>query len=301
MIEQPVRQPKPHPFFDKHTVICTILMIIGSYILVMFPASVFMGVLCFVLRITDIQSVLFLGVVPMALLVLLVYRLWFRPEFRGILFSGFFKTLRFAAAMPVFWLVLCLPDLLNGNYPQTFNLQVLSLGLTAGFSEEVVFRGLPLSYLKRQLRSEKQVPLIVFVTGGIFGLVHVSNILFGASVSASLVQGVATSCIGIFLGAVFIRGGNVFVPILLHSLHDMFVLSFQAADEVSVTIEREAETADIFSVLICLGLAIFGLFLIRKSKRSEICRLWAGKWSQTTENLPETPAETISETTGGQI
>jgi membrane protease YdiL (CAAX protease family) len=257
----------------------------------MIPASFVIGVVSVMMGLGDPTDYIFLGVIIMAPLTLLIHRLWFLPDFKGILFRGFLKTLRCCPVILLFWLVLCLPDFLEGNFPQTFNLKVISLSVTAGFSEEIIFRGLPLSYLKRQLRSEKQVPLIVIITGIIFGLTHLTNIFVGASVSASLVQGVVTICIGIFLGAVFMRGGNILVPMLLHTLHDMLMLSFMKADEVSAVLTEEASLSDISEVLLCAALAAFGFFLIRRSKRREICDMWAETWSQTTENRPETPAE----------
>ena len=78
---------------------------------------------------------------------------------------------------------------------------------------------------------------------------------------------------------------------LLHTLHDALLLSFMEADEVTAVIEEEATLSDIPVALICAALAAFGFFLIRRSKRGEICRMWAETWSQTTENLPELPAE----------
>ncbi len=104
-------------------------------------------------------------------------------------------------------------------------------------------------------------------------------------------QWAATTCIGIFLGAVFMRGGNILVPMLLHTLHDALILSFEDADEVSAIVEQDAETGDIFLVAVCIALAAYGFFLIRKSKRKEICEMWAETWSQQNENLPEAPAQ----------
>lgn len=290
-MEQSLSQTRQHPFFDRHTVLGTIVLILWAYFIVMIPASFVIGVVSVMMGLGDPTDYIFLGVIIMAPLTLLIHRLWFIPDFKGILFRGFLKTLRCCPVILLFWLVLCLPDFLEGNFPQTFNLKVISLSVTAGFSEEIIFRGLPLSYLKRQLRSEKQVPLIVIITGTIFGLTHLTNIFVGASVSASLVQGVVTICIGIFLGAVFMRGGNILVPMLLHTLHDMLMLSFMKADEVSAVLTEEASLSDISEVLLCAALAAFGFFLIRRSKRREICDMWAETWSQTTENRPETPAE----------
>lgn len=282
---------KQHPFFDRHTVLGTIALILWAYFIVMIPASFGIGVASIFLRLGDPMNYIFIGVIPMALVTLLIHRLWFRPEFKGILFRGFAQALRCCPVILIYWLLLCMPDFMDGNFPQTFNLKVISLAVTAGFSEEVIFRGLPLSYLKRQLRAEKQIPLIVFVTGAVFGLTHITNILMGASVSASFVQGLDATCIGIFFGAVFMRSGNILVPMLLHLLHDMLLLSFQEADEVSAVLTENASLSDIPTFLLCAGLAAFGFFLIRKSRRSEICKMWSETWSQTTESLPASPAE----------
>ncbi|MBR3448312.1 MAG: CPBP family intramembrane metalloprotease [Oscillospiraceae bacterium] len=290
-MEQQLSPTRPHPFFDKHTILGTVVIILWAYCIVMFTAAFPITIICMFLGLGDPTDYLFLGIIVTAPLTLLIHRLWFIPDFKGILFRGFLKTLRCCPVILLFWLALCLPDFLHGDFPQTFNLKVISLSLTAGFSEEVIFRGLPLSYLKRQLRSEKQVPLIVIITGAIFGLTHLTNVFVGASVSASLLQGVTTTCIGIFFGAVFMRGGNILVPMLLHTLHDALLLSFMEADEVSAVLEEEASLNDIPTVLICAALAAFGFFLIRRSKRREICDMWAETWSQTTENLPENPAE----------
>lgn len=290
-MEQSITEKKAHPFFDKHTILGTIVLIIWGYFIVMIPASFAVGVAAAILKLKNYTQYVVFGVIIMAGVTLLIHKAWFKPELKGILFRGFLRTLRCCPVILIYWLLLLLPDLLKGEYPHTFNLEVFSLAFTAGFSEELIFRGLPGSYLKRQLRAENKVPLIVCITGVVFGLTHVTNIFFGASVSASLVQGITTSCIGIFLGAVFIRGGNILVPMLLHSLHDTLILSFQDAGEISAVVDREAGLGDIPTVLLCMALAAYGFFLVRKSKRGEICEMWAETWSQTTENQPAVPAE----------
>ena len=290
-MEPQIRTPRQHPLFDRHTVLGTIVLIILAYIVVTVPTTIVFLIVSILLPGFNINDSLFVGIAVMACIALLIYKLWFRPEFRGILFRGFTRTLKLCPVILPYWLLVCLPEFLDGNFPKTFSLYVFSTALTAGFSEEVIFRGFPLSYLKRQLRSEKQVPLIVTVTGVFFGLFHLTNIILGASLSASLVQAVSASCIGIFFGAVLMRGGNLLIPILLHSAHDVLMLSFQNADEVSAILTEEATPSDFLMTLPCIALAVFGFFLIRKAKRREICDMWAETWSQSTENQPEIPAE----------
>ena len=144
--------------------------------------------------------------------------------------------------------------------------------------------------LPRVSSSLRSSPLIVTVTGVFFGLFHLTNIFLGASFSASLVQAVSASCIGVFFGAVLMRGGNLLVPILLHSAHDVLMLSFQNADEVSAILSEEAAPSDFLMTLPSIALAVFGFFLIRKSMRREICGMWTETWSQSTENRPELTA-----------
>ncbi len=290
-METQIRTPRQHPFFDRHTVLGTIVLIILAYIFVTVPTTIVFLIAGFILPGFHPNDYLFVGIAGMACLALLIYKLWFRPEYRGILFRGFARTLKLCPVILPYWLLICLPEFLDGNFPKTFNLTVFSTALIAGFSEEVIFRGFPLSYLKRQLRSEKQIPLIVTVTGVFFGMFHLTNMILGASLSASLVQAVSASCIGIFFGALLMRGGNLLVPILLHSAHDVLMLSFQNADEVSAILSDEATPSDILMMLPCIALAVFGFFLIRKSMRREICGMWAETWSQSTENQPEIPAE----------
>lgn len=284
--------PKEHKFFDKHIILSVIFLILWGFFIISLPAGILTGIVCGILGIPNPSDYQGFAMLLLGCLALYIHKEWFKPELKSLLFRGFLNTLRCCPVFLLFWLLSCLPDLIQGAYPQTFNLKVLSLSLSAGISEEIIFRGLLLSYLKRQLREEKHVPLIVFVTGALFGLSHLGNILFGSTVSATLAQTVTTTCIGIFFSAVFMRGGNIGVPVLLHTLHDILMLSFAEADDVSAVITREANLMDIPVMLVCIGLGAFGFFLIRKSKRREICDMWAETWSQTTENTPAIPAET---------
>lgn len=286
--------PTEHKFFDRHIVLGVIFLIIWGFFIISVPAGMLTGIVCGILNIQNPTDYQFLAMLLLGCFALFIHKAWFKPELKGILFRGFLRTLRCCPVILLFWLLLCLPDFLSGNFPQTINLKSISLSVTAGISEEIIFRGLPLSYLKRQLRDEKHVPLIVFVTGALFGLSHLGNIVFGSSVSASIEQAVTTTGLGIFFGALFMRGGNIAVPILLHTLHDILMLSFDAPDEVSAVITREAELRDIPVMLICVGIGVFGFFLVRKSKRREICEMWAETWSQSTENKPVVPAETAN-------
>ena len=48
--------------------------------------------------------------------------------------------------------------------------------MMAGVTEEIAFRELPISYMARQWRDEKKIPLMVIIPGLAFGLTHITNI-----------------------------------------------------------------------------------------------------------------------------
>ena len=142
-MEQSFTEKKAHPFFDKHTVLGTIVLILWGYFIVMIPASFVISIVAAILKLEDITHYLCFGVFIMAGVTLLIHKVWFKPELKGILFRGFLRTLRCCPVILVYWLLLLLPDLLKGEYPHTFNLEVVSLAFTAGGSEELIFRGRP--------------------------------------------------------------------------------------------------------------------------------------------------------------
>ena len=81
-MSQTASQPRQHKFFDNHTVLGTIVLIICGYCIVMLPASIAVGLISGFLRITNFQDYLFIGVGAMSFVMLLIHRLWFYPEFR---------------------------------------------------------------------------------------------------------------------------------------------------------------------------------------------------------------------------
>lgn len=69
--------------------------------------------------------------------------------------------------------------------------------LMAGITEEVAFRELPISYMARQWRDEKKIPLMVIIPGLAFGLTHITNI-FGSKPTDTLAQVVISIFFGVF-------------------------------------------------------------------------------------------------------
>ncbi|MBQ9142147.1 MAG: CPBP family intramembrane metalloprotease [Lachnospiraceae bacterium] len=97
--------------------------------------------------------------------------------------------------------------------------------LLVGLAEEIFFRGiLADAILKRFGNSVSGVVISVVLSGVVFGLAHILNILSGQSLEESIVQVVATSMLGILLSAIYIRHRNAYAVALLHTVLDFMTM-----------------------------------------------------------------------------
>ena len=72
-METQISAPKKHPFFDKHTVLGTIVLIIFAYIFVSFPATIVTMIASMILPIGDYNNYLFIGIAIMCYLPVAVF------------------------------------------------------------------------------------------------------------------------------------------------------------------------------------------------------------------------------------
>jgi hypothetical protein len=97
--------------------------------------------------------------------------------------------------------------------PFLASLSVLELSILAaiaGFSEEVLFRGVLLPALSRELLS----------IGGLLA----SSVLFGLVHFASRTYALVAGIMGCYLGILFLLTGSLVVPIVSHALYDFGAL-----------------------------------------------------------------------------
>lgn len=139
-----------------------------------------------------------------------------------------------------------------------------------GFREETIFRGIVTNQIaKKYIKDRKGVLFTAAISGIIFGFAHMTNIFYGVNVFNALIQSLAAAGIGFYLSAIYLRGGNLWVLILMHALTD-------AASLFAATFTRTVTTVDVINELSIVNLSplvIFGaigLFLLRKSKCDEI-------------------------------
>ena len=205
-----------------------------------------------------------------------LFYLWFRPSFDGMLKKKNLLTglLMLLPILIVHWIGSIV------SWMQLGTSGVLLAFLRAfapGFGEEAAFRGLGVANYLRRDPSEKDVVKVFWLSSVVFGLVHVLNAIAGAPLLISLGQAAYAAGIGMVLGAVYLRTGNLWPCIIGHmSLDFMEIIRADIGSSGGVLSGMRAGDW----ITIAAGVAGIGcgLYLIRPSRRAEIVALWKDKW-----------------------
>lgn len=140
-----------------------------------------------------------------------------------------------------------------------------------GITEEFVFRGVIATLFLKKFGTEKKgIWEAVAVSGVLFGLAHVSNILEGSLVGV-LVQVVIASMLGMLLAAIYFRTGCIWVTVFLHALIDVAagITTGLYGNETLVDTISSYSPVNLVS---CVPYLIVLLVLLRKKKVGEVER-----------------------------
>lgn len=115
----------------------------------------------------------------------------------------------------------------------------------------------------------------LFGSAAIFGLVHAANIFVGADVGTTIFQVCYAFSLGILFGAVLIRKGNLWPCIICHGLIDaLAMMSNEALQQGAVQTQAFEFSLEILPLaLISVFFIAFGIFICRKKKHEEICKM----------------------------
>jgi len=211
-----------------------------------------------------------------AVMALAIFWIWFKPDFDGCL-----KKKGFLAGIIMLLPVLVIHyagSIVSWTALGTGSvLSAFLLSFAPGFGEEVMFRGLGIANYMRTIRSEKQIKVIFWLSSVVFGLVHATNIFAGGDPFAVGVQTVYAIGIGMALGAVYLRTGNLWPCILGHRSLDFteFIRGDLAgSDGVMVGMG----VGDWITVVAAAVGAVLGLLMIRQKNCPQIMEVWSRKW-----------------------
>ena len=216
-----------------------------------------------------------------AVVALYIHKAWFAPEFKGSVGKPGFpaKDVKFA-----FWgfaAVIIGFDIFNlVTHEVALAMAALGTAVMAGIGEEMSLRVLPMSVMMRDWMDEKHIPFVAYSTSVFFGLVHFLNIIKGAALNDTIFQCISAIGIGVMFGAIYLRTGNIVLCMILHALHDILALMVVGATDSNGVILEMSTFDAITSVIVgVVGIAL-GTYLIRKSVRADIVKVWKERWSQ---------------------
>ncbi|MFT5871214.1 MAG: membrane protease YdiL (CAAX protease family) [Clostridium sp.] len=146
--------------------------------------------------------------------------------------------------------------------------------LSTGLFEEVLCRGVVLGVMLRKWGSTKEgCYLSVILSSLLFGSTHIVHfILHHFSLLASLTQITYGMFIGVFFAACVLRNKTIYPAIIIHAIFD--ILGSLREIAVGGGIRKAYFTISvpnaIASIIVMLPILIYGLFILRKVKPSDL-------------------------------
>ena len=206
---------------------------------------------------------------------------------------GFFRTLFFGLPFLILSIFLFVANISNLSqtpeiewYPLPMILLGIFTGFAVGFREESVFRGIQVNIMTdKYLKDRKGIFRIVAISSFFFGIMHMSNMIIGASFVSCLGQSIYAFGVGTLFAAMYLRGDSLWALIFIHGLYDtalsaatLFTATY-GGDMLSSLAQNQEET--LMSILTTnlfspIYLAI-ALFLLRKSKCEEIIKKYESR------------------------
>ena len=110
------------------------------------------------------------------------------------------------------------------NTPGGIVVYVLTM-LAIGASEDLTMRGVITETLLEHFGADRGgIIKAVVLSAILFGVIHLGNVAAGGSVPVVLNQVLQAALGGMVLGLLYLRTGNIWVPVITHALWDFFAL-----------------------------------------------------------------------------
>ena len=148
-------------------------------------------------------------------------------------FKSFFETLVVGGALTIGTAYYLITRLFKGilEYgPSAFDRNavigfLISMFLMAGIREELLTRGFLCTFLKKTFGNTKASYIAAITISSVFfGLIHLSNLQSGNEPVVIYCQVIYAIGFGFFLGALYIRTGNLWANMILHYLFDISIM-----------------------------------------------------------------------------
>lgn len=232
-------------FAARSPVIFEVILIIAAFVL-----ALAFGIPCQLAGIEN-ELCMAIGRILAGIVLLIVFRGCLKD---GKQFSGFLIML--PALLFALWNIF--NNFITKGDINPLTAEILILGLAPAIFEEVLFRGIFIHNLKASGRSDIAALLISAL---FFGLIHLTNAVNG-NIPQTLVQTGYSVVVGLVLGAVYIRTGDLFSVIIAHAAIDITNHVFVAASGLS------APVLIAFLVMLVVE-AVYAFVLVSRGKTDE--------------------------------
>lgn len=142
--------------------------------------------------------------------------------------------------------------------------------LSVGIAEELTFRGLITRILYEHYgQTRLGMWLSILFSSLLFGLMHLTNAVSGAESGGVLVQVAAAMCLGICLGAIYLRTGSLWTVSLLHGFMDFCGLLTSGIFQTGSPMDMIGEYG-LSQLLVNLAFVLVAVILLRPAKIRDI-------------------------------
>ena len=226
------------------------LFVVGLFIAQTLLAIPFVGAF----KVLGLDLVALRLIMPIVISVFMIWVIWYLGWFAR---AGFTRTVR---DVHVYWypvLLAFVPTLFAGTIE-------ISPGWIVYYSAALIFTGISEEALARGIALPALLPrgkwVALFFVAGLFSVGHITNLFFEDFGPLEMTEKLlSTFGFAVLYGAVFIRTGNIWPLIVLHSLHDYMFLTSGTAGPFTV----EALPLEISIGLALVNIA-YGVFIVRK-------------------------------------
>ena len=207
---------------------------------------------------------------PLLLTLLLGYGWCYRKgHFGKTLLAGLFALILFSSTFLIRFGEAVMSDETSWKAASGICIGVLNI-LGIGFREETIFRGVIANDLGIVYgKTPRGVWKAVILSGLIFGLVHLTNIISGVNPLRAVIQVVSACALGMYYTAIYFRGGNLWALVLIHCLTDAGGL-FRSAFTTAATaagVLNDISITGMIMIPVYIGITIF---ILRRSKMDAV-------------------------------
>ncbi len=223
-----------------------------------------------------------IGICIFAVIAMLVFRLWFSPEFKGFVKPGCSAKDLCIVMIPLGLLVIFTmiePVFLQRPFYFHPSLSAVIMSLAAGFGEETMFRILSLAVVMRYVKKEKRFAVII-ILAVIFGLSHAGNVTQGADPVMTVVQVIHSTFLAFLFTGLYLGTGSVIFPIFAHGVYDFICFTTDPSLSGNGILTQQYGTEQlVYELVLAVIIGIASLGLLNKNKRTKADELWNEKWS----------------------